>query len=185
MKSHVVLAALLAAPALAQTPVSAPPPCTDAAYRQFDFWLGEWIVSDLAGKKQGDNSITREEGGCLILERWKRRQRAIRVRAIISMIRVPCSGGRSGCRRTMSLTIPADLTRKAKWNSAGKSAIATAGLHPSSASGAGRLTVPFVSISKSSTPKRKSGPNGSPAFIARRVDQRALTLFPRRYCLRL
>ena len=70
MKTLVVLAAFLAAPALAQAP-AAPLPCTDDAYRQFDFWLGDWSVSDPAGKKQGDNSIAREENGCLIVERWK------------------------------------------------------------------------------------------------------------------
>jgi hypothetical protein len=62
-------ALLLAAPACAQTPPS--PPCTGPEYRAFDFWVGEWIVSDLQGVKQGDNSVTKEEGGCLILERWK------------------------------------------------------------------------------------------------------------------
>jgi hypothetical protein len=63
------LALLLAPPAVAQTPPIAP--CTDPAYRQFDFWLGEWQVNDPAGAKQGDNSITTDEGGCLIVERWK------------------------------------------------------------------------------------------------------------------
>jgi hypothetical protein len=68
MKKSILIAALLAAPAYAQTP--APAPCTGPEYRAFDFWLGEWTVTDAQGAKQGDNSITREEGGCLILERW-------------------------------------------------------------------------------------------------------------------
>ena len=71
MRIHIIFAGLLAARAVAQAPAPSPVPCTDAAYRQFDFWLGEWTVSDPVGKKQGENSITREEGGCLILERWK------------------------------------------------------------------------------------------------------------------
>ena len=58
----------LAPLAHAQSPQS--PPCTDPAYRQFDFWLGEWSVTDPAGVKQGENSITSEEGGCLLVERW-------------------------------------------------------------------------------------------------------------------
>jgi hypothetical protein len=69
MKKLALTAALLASPACAQTPSS--PPCAGADYRAFDFWVGEWVVSDPQGVKQGDNSVTREEGGCLIVERWK------------------------------------------------------------------------------------------------------------------
>lgn len=51
-----------------------PPPCQDEVYRAFDFWLGEWEVFGRTpeGKevKSGDNSITVEENGCLIVERW-------------------------------------------------------------------------------------------------------------------
>jgi hypothetical protein len=68
MKKLALIAALLVSPAGAQTP---PPPCTSPEYRAFDFWVGEWIVADEKGVKQGDNSVTKEEGGCLILERWK------------------------------------------------------------------------------------------------------------------
>src|SRR5262245_26786531 len=70
MNSRVVLAALVAAPACAQAPVQSQSACTGDVYRQFDFWVGAWTVSDGQGVKQGDNVITREEGGCLILERW-------------------------------------------------------------------------------------------------------------------
>ena len=66
-------AGLLALPACAQSPPTppAPPACTDAAYRQFDFWLGSWTVHDASGAKAGDNLVTSEEGGCLIVERWR------------------------------------------------------------------------------------------------------------------
>ena len=47
-----------------------PPPCSSEAYHQFDFWLGDWTVTATNGQFAGDNKITREEGGCLILERW-------------------------------------------------------------------------------------------------------------------
>lgn len=58
-------------PALAQTaPAPAPAPCEGEAYHQFDFWVGDWEVTDPSGNLQGNNSITREEGGCLIVERW-------------------------------------------------------------------------------------------------------------------
>ncbi|MGH7531665.1 MAG: hypothetical protein ACREL4_00120 [Gemmatimonadales bacterium] len=60
---------LLAPPVLrAQTH---PPACTAPAFRQFDFWVGEWNVTDSAGTTPyGTNSVTREEGGCLIHEHW-------------------------------------------------------------------------------------------------------------------
>lgn len=52
----------------AQTP---PPACTAPEFRQFDFWVGEWNVTDSAGTTPyGSNSITREEEGCLIHEHW-------------------------------------------------------------------------------------------------------------------
>ncbi len=70
MKAHVVLAVLLTAPACAQTPAPSSSVCIEPVYRQFDFWLGEWTVSDPAGVEQGDNVITSEEAGCLIVERW-------------------------------------------------------------------------------------------------------------------
>lgn len=48
-----------------------PPACTAPEFRQFDFWVGDWNVTDSAGKiAYGTNSVTREEGGCLIHEHW-------------------------------------------------------------------------------------------------------------------
>lgn len=45
--------------------------CADADHRQFDFWVGDWEVTDSAGKVvYGSNSVTREEDGCLIHEHW-------------------------------------------------------------------------------------------------------------------
>lgn len=45
--------------------------CTGAEHRQFDFWVGEWEVTDSAGGTvYGSNSITREEDGCLVHEHW-------------------------------------------------------------------------------------------------------------------
>ncbi len=48
---------------------AAPAPCTDEHFSDFDFWLGTWDVytgDTLAGR----NVITKEEGGCLVLETW-------------------------------------------------------------------------------------------------------------------
>lgn len=59
------------APPAAATPASTPPPpCSGDAFKQFDFWLGDWDVTTLDGTFAGNNSITSEEGGCLVLETW-------------------------------------------------------------------------------------------------------------------
>lgn len=57
----------------AQTAHAAKPPnpCRQAAYRAFDFWVGHWRVESDDGQLLGHNRITREEGGCLLLERWQ------------------------------------------------------------------------------------------------------------------
>ena len=47
-----------------------PAPCESGRFRHFDFWVGEWEVFTKAGKKAGENSITLEENGCLLVERW-------------------------------------------------------------------------------------------------------------------
>lgn len=42
--------------------------CDSRQYRQFDFWLGKWDVSDQDGVAQGTNTITRELDGCALFE---------------------------------------------------------------------------------------------------------------------
>ena len=39
-------------------------------YRQFDFWAGDWIVTDRAGTEQGRNSIRPAQKGCVLIENW-------------------------------------------------------------------------------------------------------------------
>ena len=51
-------------------PSDKPPPCAAAEHRQFDFWLGEWEVSDPAGKVVGHNRIESAHGGCALIEHW-------------------------------------------------------------------------------------------------------------------
>lgn len=47
-------------------------PCKqDARFREFDFWVGEWDVRDGEGTLQGENAISREEQGCVLVERWQ------------------------------------------------------------------------------------------------------------------
>lgn len=45
-------------------------PCTAAKHRQFDFWLGEWRVTNPANAFAGTNHLTRELDGCAVMERW-------------------------------------------------------------------------------------------------------------------
>ena len=45
-------------------------PCEHAEeFRQFDFWIGEWVVSS-GGAVAGENRIERLERGCLLMENW-------------------------------------------------------------------------------------------------------------------
>jgi len=46
------------------------PRCDAAAYRQFDFWVGEWQVHTPDGKLAGTNRIEREYDGCVVHERY-------------------------------------------------------------------------------------------------------------------
>ena len=38
--------------------------------RQFDFWIGDWNVSDPDGQPLGVNSISRDLDGCVLRESW-------------------------------------------------------------------------------------------------------------------
>lgn len=46
------------------------PACSEAPFRDFDFWVGTWDVHTPAGQLAGRNVISSEEGGCLLVERW-------------------------------------------------------------------------------------------------------------------
>src|SRR5688572_2398190 len=47
-----------------------PTPCSSQSYREFDFWVGEWEVYGLKGKKAGDSKISIILDSCIILEEW-------------------------------------------------------------------------------------------------------------------
>lgn len=47
-----------------------PPPCSDSAYRQFDFWIGHWTVT-ADGRTVGTNSIRAVHQGCALEENWR------------------------------------------------------------------------------------------------------------------
>jgi hypothetical protein len=44
--------------------------CCDETHKQFDFWVGEWIVMDSLGNKVGENQISKIEENCIVLEHW-------------------------------------------------------------------------------------------------------------------
>lgn len=44
-------------------------PCTAAAHRQFDFWVGSWNMTNGA-QSAGENFITSEPGGCAVFENY-------------------------------------------------------------------------------------------------------------------
>jgi predicted enzyme related to lactoylglutathione lyase len=58
---------------LAAQPPAAPPGGCDGyqSYAEFDFWVGEWNVYGRDGAFAGQNRISRESSGCLLLERWR------------------------------------------------------------------------------------------------------------------
>jgi hypothetical protein len=64
LRPFVISAILLVSPSMTWA-------CTDTAYRAWDFWIGDWHVTSADGTFQGTNSITSEESGCLLVERWK------------------------------------------------------------------------------------------------------------------
>ena len=65
-------ACLLGIAVVTSAPGQTPPRiCDGEKHRQFDFWVGKWTVRTPDGKSAGVNTITLEEGGCVVVERWK------------------------------------------------------------------------------------------------------------------
>ncbi|UCD24243.1 MAG: hypothetical protein JSW51_14670 [Gemmatimonadota bacterium] len=48
-----------------------PKPCSAPEYRQFDFWIGEWDVTNPQGQPAGNSVITKTLDGCVIHEAWQ------------------------------------------------------------------------------------------------------------------
>ena len=53
---------------LAQAPAA--PPCSAPEYRQFDFWIGDWVVHNPNRQQVGTNRIEKIAGGCALQENW-------------------------------------------------------------------------------------------------------------------
>lgn len=67
-----LIACLLCGSALAADPPPrpAPPRCDTPGFAQFDFWLGEWVVT-ADGKLAGHNRIEKVQDGCALTEQWR------------------------------------------------------------------------------------------------------------------
>lgn len=45
-------------------------PCCTENHKAFDFWIGEWAVTNPDGSDAGKNSIDKVQSGCVIQENW-------------------------------------------------------------------------------------------------------------------
>ena len=70
MASVKVLCALISFLISSAFAFSAEDPCRALEFKQFDFWIGSWVVKNPAGKVVGSNEITRGSAGCALLEAW-------------------------------------------------------------------------------------------------------------------
>ncbi|WP_417448787.1 hypothetical protein [Kordiimonas sp.] len=62
----------LASPASAQPAAAASPCASGPAFREFDFWVGNWKVSDRGtGHHAGHNMVRKIEGDCALYEDWR------------------------------------------------------------------------------------------------------------------
>jgi hypothetical protein len=44
--------------------------CDLPEHRQFDFWVGQWVVTNKAGKVGGESTVSGILGGCAVFEEW-------------------------------------------------------------------------------------------------------------------
>ncbi len=45
-------------------------PCCTENHKAFDFWIGEWTVTNANGGPAGENIISKIEQGCVLRENW-------------------------------------------------------------------------------------------------------------------
>jgi hypothetical protein len=64
-------AILLAASSSFAQPAAPAAACDSASHRQFDFWIGDWTVTNPTGSLVGHNTITPISNGCALLEQWR------------------------------------------------------------------------------------------------------------------
>jgi hypothetical protein len=69
-KSIYTVIILLVLNAIMSVNVNGQLPCSQPAYRQFDFWVGDWEAFGTNGTKAGDSRISLILDSCIILEEW-------------------------------------------------------------------------------------------------------------------
>jgi len=67
MSAFIAFITFLALPLAAE---AAAPVCGDPAYRQFDFWLGDWNVTTADGKLVGHEHVEKRYGDCVVADEW-------------------------------------------------------------------------------------------------------------------
>jgi hypothetical protein len=45
--------------------------CSTAKYRELDFLVGNWVVRDRSGHVLGVDSVSKDHGGCSLIELWR------------------------------------------------------------------------------------------------------------------
>lgn len=68
-----LLPALLVSPPASRAQQAPPPACQDEAFRDFDYWVGSWVVRNGQGQEVGRNRISVISAGCGLLEEWEAR----------------------------------------------------------------------------------------------------------------
>jgi hypothetical protein len=66
-----IACAAQAEPSPSPTATPPPPACVSPEFRQFDFWLGHWKVTNPKGVQVGTSEITRVSEGCAVREQWQ------------------------------------------------------------------------------------------------------------------
>lgn len=73
LRAFILLVVAAAVPAAGAQQTPPPSPCTTDEFRRFDFWIGEWVVTNVKGDTIGSSRITSVSRGCAVLEEWKDR----------------------------------------------------------------------------------------------------------------
>ena len=77
VRTLLIAAMLLAAPALAPAQAAPPPsPCADPEHGQFDFWVGRWTVTPTGKDNVVADSLIEKVYGCGVRENWAPRAAA-------------------------------------------------------------------------------------------------------------
>jgi hypothetical protein len=62
--------ALMLATTLGAADVPRAQPCSGTEHRRLDFLVGNWIIRNPSGDATGTVTVSKEYGGCVLIERW-------------------------------------------------------------------------------------------------------------------